>query len=324
LTVTPLGLGGAYLGARRVADSHVIDEGVGIATVLRALELGIRLIDTSAGYLGGGQSERIIGQALGHWTANGGRREDLVISTKTGTRQRRERTAASYSATATRQSVEESLRLLGTDYLDVVLVHDPVDLTPVLAPDGAWTALREMKEEGIIRAMGLGVRNHTYHQRLIATGWCDVSLTHCDYNLVRQEAVAGVLEPAAARGVGVLNGTSLFHGMLLGDRSPREVVAERGAHWERAVAHFPDWAPAPDRAQQLWERCQEWGISLLALNLQFIAREERIAATLMGAASPAQIESDVIALNEPIPEYIWRELDSMLQAWESLARPVAY
>jgi D-threo-aldose 1-dehydrogenase len=103
LYVTPLGLGGAWLG--RMPDGH--SEEVGVATVLRALELGINLIDTSAGY-GDGRSERYIGIALEEWYRRGGRREDIVISTKTGTRSWSRR---DYSAAGTRRSVEKSLEL---------------------------------------------------------------------------------------------------------------------------------------------------------------------------------------------------------------------
>ena len=82
MSVSPLGLGGAYLGAKRNRDSLVIDEELGIATVLRALELGINLIDTSGSYMGNGRSEGLIGKALSAWRAAGGRREGLVLSTK--------------------------------------------------------------------------------------------------------------------------------------------------------------------------------------------------------------------------------------------------
>jgi aryl-alcohol dehydrogenase-like predicted oxidoreductase len=301
--VTPIGLGGAYLGLTRSNGQATIDDSLGIATVLRALELGVNLIDTSAGYMGGSRSEEIIGKALQQWLRNGGRRGDLVISTKTGTRDRRHRSAHSYSGEATWESVRTSLALLQTDYLDLVLVHDPDDLEPVLAPGGAWEALKEMRAQGLVRAIGLGVREHAFHQRMIATGDCDVCLTHCDYNLVSRTAADGVLAPAAAHGVGVLNGTSLFHGLLLGEQRPSEVA---GA-WSRPLSL--EWQADLRRAEALYDFAQSAGISLLALNLQYILREPRIAATLMGAATPEQIEADVAALQTPIPDDVWEAMD---------------
>jgi len=235
LAVTPIGIGGAYLGLGRTSGQHRIDEDLGAAAVFRALELGINLIDTSAGYMGDSRSEQIVGKAIAQWTANGGRREDIVLETKTGTRERRNRAAASYSGKATWQSIETSLRLLNVDCLDIALVHDPIDLERVLAPDGAWAALQEMKSQGMVRAIGLGTRSHEHHQRFIATGACDVCLTHSDFNLLTQTAREGVLKPATTHNVAVFNGTSLAYGLLLGAQSPSQVAAGWGDSWRAGI-----------------------------------------------------------------------------------------
>ena len=67
-----------------------------------------------------------------------------------------------------------------------------------------------------------------------------------------------------------------------------------------------------ERAQALWDWTQAQDLSLLALNLQYIARERGIAATLMGAATPEQIEADVAALQVEVPNHAWEELDEIL------------
>ena len=89
LNVSPIGLGGAWLGH----GSDGSREDIAVATVCCALESGINLIDTSPAYIGG-KSEAYIGMGLAEWCRNGGRREDVVISTKTGMRTR----PADYSA----------------------------------------------------------------------------------------------------------------------------------------------------------------------------------------------------------------------------------
>ncbi len=300
MSVSPLGLGGAYLGAKRNRDGLVIDEELGMATVLRALELGINLIDTSGSYMGNGRSEGLIGKALSAWRAAGGRREGLVLSTKTGTRYPSSREKA-YSASATWQSIEISLKLLNTEYLDIALVHDPTDLDQVLAHGGAWEALKQMKAQGIVKAIGLGVREHSLHQRLIATGECDVCLTYLDYHLLRQTAARDVLVPAAARGVAVLNGTTLYHGLLSGVNPHRVAEGWSGTH---ALSLHDDIA----RAYQLWTWCQTHDIDLLALNLQFCLRDTRVSAVLMGASTPDQITRDVEAVRTSLPNGVWREL----------------
>jgi aryl-alcohol dehydrogenase-like predicted oxidoreductase len=288
IMVTPLGLGGAWLGY--VPNNGHRDEDVGIATVLRALALGIRLIDTSGGY---GDSERIIGKALQEWYRRGGRREDLVISTKTGTRTQ----PRDYSAAGTQRSVETSLKLLQTDYIDAMLVHDPETLDPVFAADGALEALQQLKAQGVIRAIGLGVRKHEYHQHCIQSGAFDVSLTYGDYNLLDQSAATGVLPWAEQHGVGVFNAMVVEYG-LLGGRDPLEVI--QGRKNVRAAK--------VQQARALWEWAQSHGINLLAVALQYSAREPRIASTLVGARNPGEIEADVEAFSQVVPEHLWADL----------------
>ncbi len=282
--VTPIGLGGGWLGH----TSEGFSDEVAVATVLRALELGINLIDTSPLY---GESERRIGLALEEWYRRGGNRGDVILSTKTGTRTR----PKDYSAEGTKRSIEESLRLLKTDYVDVMLVHDPDDLTPVLSPGGALEALRELKAQGVIRAIGLGVRSHEFHRRCIETGEFDVVLTYRDFNLLHQTAADGVLKHAAAHNVGVFNGMAILYGLLNGS-DPREARARAASDDE------------VQRAVKLWEFAQSKGVSLLGLNLQFCLREPRITSTLVGVANPEQLEADVAAVSEAIPDEVWEEL----------------
>lgn len=279
--VTPIGLGGGYLGHTPDGFS---DE-LAVATVHRALELGINLIDTSPLY---GESQRRIGLALEAWYDRGGRREDFLICTKTG---RRAGGPHDYSADGTNRSVEESLRLLRTDYLDILLVHDPDDLSPVLGRDGALEALKKLREQGVIRAIGLGVRSHEFHRRCIETGEFDVSLTYGDYNLVNQSASEGVLEVAAAHDVGVLNGMALMLGLLSG-HDPREIACQEGAQ----------------RAYEVWEWARSRGVNLLALNLQFCLREQRIGSTLLGVSNPTELEADIGAVSEEIADEVLQAL----------------
>jgi len=295
LRVTPLGLGGAWLGHTR----NGLNEDTAVATVLRALDLGISLIDTSPAYIRG-TSEVFIGKALEEWFRRGGRREDIVISTKTGTRTR----PADYSGDGTKRSVEKSLNSLKVDYIDVLLVHDPGDLTPVIAPGGALEVLRELKEEELVRSIGLGVRSHEFHRRLIEAGDCEVSLTYGDFNLLDQSAAEGVLKTAASYNVGVFNGMAIDYGLLSG-RDPLQ-VERRHSRTDRA-----------QRAHELWKWTQALGINLLALALQFCLRETRISSTLVGAANPEEVESDTSAVFEEIPESVWQELPEHLEAMGS-------
>jgi len=148
MTPAPLGLGCAYFGGEKSSDEETI------AGTRRAIELGIDYVDTSPLY---GESERRIGLALAD-----GWRDRVYLQTKTGTHPTQR---GDYSAAATRWSVENSLKLLGTDYLDSVLIHDPEDIEVPLAKDHALEELLRLKEQGIVRHVGLGVRDHALHRR---------------------------------------------------------------------------------------------------------------------------------------------------------------
>lgn len=285
LRVTPLGLGGAHLGRTPAG----FDDALAVRTVHAALDAGINLIDTAPMY---GESQRRIGLALREWFGSGGRREDLVLSTKTG---RDPQGGRHYSAEETRRSVARSLELLGVAYLDIVLVHDPDDPAPVFDAQGTLPALEQMRDEGLLRFIGVGVRSHDFHRLCIESGRFDVCLTFCDYNLLDQSAAQGVLAPAAARDVGVFNGAAVMLG-LLGGGDPRLVTSSLAT--EERVR----------RATELWRWAAERGLSLAALNLQFCLRERRIASTLVGVANPDELRTDLRALQEPIGDEAWAEL----------------
>jgi aryl-alcohol dehydrogenase-like predicted oxidoreductase len=278
--VRPFGLGGATIGGERITDETAV------ATVRRALELGVEFIDTSAGY-GLGESERRIGMAI---TPEERRRLRLQTKAGTGTRPKE------YSGDAIRRSVEASLRRLRTDYLDVCLIHDPDDMVLVLAPGGGIDALLRLKEEGVIGATGLGVRSHGFHRQAIADGRFDVILTYLDYTLLSRTA-APLIEEAAAAGRGVVIGSPLATGLLAGGDGPPCRYGN------------PARPDDPDVQSALWIRrwAGDRGVALPALALQWVLRNPGVGVVLAGAASPAEVEENVRAVSMPLPPKVWEE-----------------
>jgi aryl-alcohol dehydrogenase-like predicted oxidoreductase len=274
----PLGWGGAE------------DERAAIEAVQCAIEQGLDYIDTSPGY---GDSQRRIGLAL-----EGVPRESLIISTKTGTHPARPQ---DYCWDATMWSVEESLRLLKTDYLDLLLVHDPRDIEPVFAPRGALEALEQLKEQGVIRAIGLGQKRFDYHQRAIECGRFDVILTFNNYHPLDVSALDWLLPLAAEHDVGVLNGAAMAHGLLTGEDP--DLIAARGDIGNQAEM-LPD-------ARRLYRWCQEKGLSMPALIFQFCMRQPLIHCTLTGVKNRAELEENLRAAALPLPESTWDELAAL-------------
>ncbi|WNQ08814.1 aldo/keto reductase [Paenibacillus aurantius] len=287
IEVSRLSLGGAGLGG----IFGQVPEAEGIAAVQKALELGLHWLDTSPFYK---ESERRMGMAL-----RGVPREQYVLSSKAGTHPD---WFQQYSAESFYRSVDNSLRLLGTDYLDLCLIHDPLPrhMDEVLGPGGGLEALRDLKQQGIIRAIGIGVRQHASLQRAIDTGEMDVALTFSDYTLMRQTALK-LQSHAQNHGTALVNGAPLAMGLLSG-QAPEKIGTSA-------------WKPPQEEVSAVKEIaawCGQRGITVLSLALQFSLRQEAFAATLIGASTPAEVEQSFAAVCEPIPVPIWEELPELL------------
>lgn len=266
------------------------DEAVGL--IHRAIALGVNHFDCARCY---GDSMRKLALALRSVP-----RERVIISGRLCLHRLRSELQRELAPTAEDaiRDVEDQLTLLGIDYFDAILVHDPAEMEPVLAPGGALEGLLQLKARGLVRNVGFGMRPHDFHRQALATGEVDVMLTFNDYNLLRQTAAepGGILEEAARRDVGVLNGFSIVRGILTG--VDVDEAARRGR-----------WTNQEDiaRARRMRAWAMERGVSLLALALQFCLREPRIHGNPLGNQNIAELEQNVAAVTAPLPEGIWEE-----------------
>lgn len=278
LEVTCLGLGGARIGGDDVTDDEAVE------TVHRAITLGMNYLDTSPLY---GESERRVGLALAD-----GWRDKIYLATKTGTHPK---WRGDYSAAGTRRSVENSLKLLGTDYLDVCLVHDPKSMDPVIEKDGALDELQRMREEGLIGYIGLGVREHEFHKIAIETGIVDVILTYLDYTLTSQTANDWLLSFAAENDIGVVNGSPIAAGRLSG-----------------IEPDISSGAPEDIKAHQLWQWSVENNLNLLNLAVQFCLLQPLLSTNLTGSRNVIEVEQNFNAAITPVPDDVWDWLETLL------------
>ena len=262
-----LGLGCAFFGASHHTDRDAIEG------IRRAIELGINFLDTSAGY---GESERRVGLAL-----EGGWREKVYLETKTGTHPERR---GDYSAEATRWSVQNSLKLLKTDYLDAVLIHDPPDIEDPLAPGRALDELLKMKEEGIVRHIGLGVRSHDFHRRAIETGHIEIILSYLDYTLLNQSAAKTTIPLTEQHDVGLILASILGMGKL-GGREPKD----------------------DPKAHTMWQWCRDRGLSIRHLAIQFcMALPLKNGIIMPGPGTKEHVEEVYEAATTEIPPEVWK------------------
>lgn len=297
LEVAAFGIGG-FLGiVDRPGGGWAPREDVAVAGVRRAIELGVDYFDTSPLYART-ESERLLGIALKSLAP--AERARVRLATKAGTHHLRYRR---FDADSIMWSVEQSLTRLFADRVDVLLVHDPAtdaDMDAVLGPGGAVAALERFKTDGTIGAIGIGVRTHRFLRRAIESDRFDAILTPYDYGPLRASA-APVIELAHWRDVGVINGSPYGAGLLVG-LDPDEIARRR------PVLSAGDL----ERSRALWRFARERQVDLGALAMQFSLRDPRVAVTLAGPRTPAEVEANVRHATAPLPPGIWADLGAFL------------
>jgi aryl-alcohol dehydrogenase-like predicted oxidoreductase len=291
LQVSELGLGGLFVS--RVGGG---DQAQATATVRRALDLGVNFIDTAPSYA---DSEAVLGNALAGVT------QPFFLSTKLGGRPQ---PFDPRDKAALRRSVEESLRLLKRDRIDVLIVHEPdrpgqfdwwEDRERFHGP--VCELLGELKQEGIITWTGLGGTTAYELPRIMATGAYDVVLTAFNYSLLWREAAIAVLPEAERQGMGVIVGSPLQQGAL-------------ARRYDEEIAAGAPWLSPPRREQyrRLYAYVDEIGVPLPELGLRFVLSDPRVSTTLMGARSAAEVEANVAAVEKgPLPPDILAALQEI-------------
>ena len=302
LRVSALALGTAPLGN---LFAPVAEEDAA-ATVGSALEAGLTYVDTAPHY-GLGLAERRLGRLLA-----GVPRDRFVVSTKVGRLVRPlapgetadpegfadsppARRVWDLSGDGVRRSLEESLERLGLDRVDILLLHDPDDHERE-AYEQAFPALIELRDQGVVTAIGAGMNQAEMLTRFVRDRDIDVVLVAGRYSLLDQRALAELLPTCAARGTAVVVG-GVFNSGLLADPRP-------GATF--------DYAPAPpelvDRAARLAEVCARHGTPLRAAALAFPFGHPAVTSVLVGARSAAEVQDAVACFEWPVPGELWAEL----------------
>jgi D-threo-aldose 1-dehydrogenase len=303
--ITALGLGGAAIGNMFAG----VSDDDARATVDAAWDAGIRFFDTAPLY-GHGVSERRLGRALRSRT-----RSDYVLSTKVGRVLRPTGSARpstiftdvgdlepkfDFSRDGIMRSLEESLERLGTDRVDVALVHDPDDHEDD-ALRHAFPTLLRLRDEGVVAAVGCGMNQTAMLERFVARIDVDCVLLAGRYSLLDRSG-ADLLAQCAARRVGVILGGVFNTGVL----------ADPDAHptYDYAAA-----SPAVlERARHLRACCEARAVPLGAAALQFAMRHPAVTTVLVGARSRAEVDLDVGYATASIDDDVFAELDSVDRA----------
>lgn len=255
------------------------DEKDAIATIRTAVERGITLIDTAPVY-GFGRSEEIVGKALA-----GGLRDKVQIATKVGLAWKDGKVFRDSRPARLRQEIEDSLRRLNTDAIDLYQVHWPDLETPF--EETAWT-LADLKREGKIRA--IGVSNYSPAQMDAFRAVAPLDAVQPPYNLFEREIEADVLPYAARTGLTVLSYGALCRGLLSGRMTPTTTFEGddlRKVDPKFNAPRFPQYLKAVEELKALAKT--RYGKSVLALAVRWVLDQGPTIA-LWGARHPGQLD----------------------------------
>lgn len=299
LPLGPYGLGTAPLAGLFAPVSEEQAE----QALAAAWDGGIRYFDTAPHY-GTGLAEERLGRFLRGLPGHAAR--EAVVSTKVGrvlvpgqgeeegfpgrTGHVRVR---DYSRDGVLRSLDDSLARSGLDRFDLVLIHDPDDHWEQ-AVGQAYPALAELRDQGVIGAIGAGMNQAEMLTRFVRETDMDVVLVAGRYTLLDRAAERELLPECARRGVAVVVGGVFNSGVLAGGDTY-------------------DYAAAPpavlERARELGRVCAAYGVPLPAAALRFPHRHPAVTTVLIGARSAEEVREDLELAATPIPDELWRELD---------------
>ncbi len=295
LSLPVLGFGASSL--------FTLPRGEAIATVQAALAVGMDHVDTAPFY-GLGESERCVGQALAPIQA------PFTLSTKVGRLIRsgskgEPKAVFDYSADGVHRSLEESLTRLDRSQIDLLILHDVsqrfhgerTDKVFDEALAGAYRAMLRWREQGVIKAIGVGVNDCAICMRALAEADFDFLLLAGRITLLDQEGFEKVLPDAQARGVGVIAAAPFNSGILA-------TGARSGA------TYFYQAPPAEilDRTRRIEAVCTEYAVPLRAAALQLPLRHCAVSCVLAGYRSVDEVADNAALLSVAIPAAFWEEL----------------
>jgi D-threo-aldose 1-dehydrogenase len=306
VAVSRLGFGGAPIGNlyREIPDEEAL------GAVEAAWQAGVRYFDTAPHY-GLGLSERRLGLGLA-----GRPRDEYVISTKVGRLlepadgvglddegfavPRNFRRVRDYSADGVKRSIESSLERLGTDRVEIVYIHDPDDHW-ASAFGEAYPALEDLRSQGVVGAIGVGMNQWEMPERFVRETDIDVVMLAGRYTLLEQPSLVSFLPACVDRGVSVV-ACGVFNSGLL---SKPEVASDAKYNYEEAPSELVE------RARAIAGVCGRHGVTLPEAAIQFALGHPAVVSVVIGARTAEQMTANAAYFSASIPEDLWNELKAL-------------
>lgn len=306
MELTPIGFGAWAIGGGDWQFSWgPQDDRDSIAAIHRALDLGINWIDTAPIY-GLGHSEEVVGRAL-HGMA-----KRPYVFTKCSMRWRDDKSIYnSLKAESIREELEQSLRRLKVDAIDLYQVHWP---KPEEELEEGWAELERLRREGKVR--WIGVSNFTVEQMKRAEKIAPITSLQPPYSMLRRAIEAEILPYAQSRGIGVINYSPMLSGMLTGKMTAERIAAMPADDWRRKNIEYNE--PRLGRNMRLVELLREigrpHGVVPGVVAIAWVLHHPAITAAIVGGRNARQVEETAAALTFRIEDEDYERILKFLEA----------
>src|SRR6266481_4710138 len=277
------------------------DDNESIAAIHRALELGVNWIDTAAVY-GLGHSEEVVGRAVKEW-----RGSRPYVFTKCGLRgDANGEVRKVLSAASIRGEVEDSLRRLSVDVIDLYQIHWPPDPDSPQLEEG-WSTLADLKREGMVR--WIGVSNFNVAQLRRAQSIAPVTSLQPRYSLVHREVEDEILPYCLREGIGVIVYSPMASGLLTGAMTRDRAVSLPNDDWRKNHPDFtePDLSRNLALVERLRQLSRRHNRSVGEVAIAWTLHNPAVTGAIVGAHNPRQAEGvmragDLHLSNEDVSE----------------------
>ncbi|MCY2965153.1 MAG: aldo/keto reductase [Planctomycetota bacterium] len=258
-----------------------VTEADSLRTLEQAVDSGINFFDTAYCYGYDGESERLIGRALGN------RRDQIVIATKGGIHWENRKQARDASAATLKLECDESLSRLGTDHVDLLYLHAPDPQIPLAESAGA---LNDLLDAGKTRSVGLS--NASVAQLAEFAAICPLSAFQPHYNMLQREIEQAQLPWCVENSVSVIVYWPLLKGLLAGKLSRDHVFDDRDGRKKYPMFQGSEWLRNLDFVEELREIATRAGRTVAELVLNWTIHQPGICSALCGAKRPEQIQEN--------------------------------
>lgn len=307
LSLSAVGIGTAPIGS--TPDWRIYwgpqDERESLRAIEAALDLGVNWIDTAPFY-GWGRAEEIVGRALR------GKRAQVAIFTKCGTvRNEQGEEREDLTPASIRREVEDSLRRLQTDYIDLYQFHDPDPSTPI---EVSWEAMSTLIQEGKVRYAGLSNHTPDLMERALTVG--PITTNQHQYSLLYREIERDVLPFSRQHGIGVLAWSPLASGFLT-DQFALETLDPQDFRRRHPLATDTAWGKLQRLRQSLQTIVREHGHTLTDLALAWLLSQPGLCGAIVGIRTLQDARSMALGLDWTLDAQTLQEIEEALAIWNA-------